>query len=320
MPDYDLSLIDVALIDRQPNTLRLLRDVLFRLGLKRTVGFPGIGEATKALPATAFDLLLVDAEEADTEPFKFIRALRNDGITANPFLGLIVTTWQATNPLLLRVGNSGADGLLIKPVSPKQMLERIASLIESRRPFIVTSDYTGPDRRKSPREGAQVPLLDVPNTLRLKATRTGQPAQPRALIDRAAIAVNEQKLIRTSVQIAFLIEFALPGLSREPPEPSAIDHVGRVPEALDALRRRLSPGSPRFSFEPVAEALTGLVARIKAQPQAPLDRNALQQLRSLAYGAMKAAAPDRSPEVMATEVHETVARYRARLTQIAAGR
>ena len=48
MPDHDFSLVDVAIIDTQHNTLRVLREVLSRLGLKRVEAYSSARDAAEA--------------------------------------------------------------------------------------------------------------------------------------------------------------------------------------------------------------------------------------------------------------------------------
>ncbi len=318
MPDYDFSQVDAAIIDSQVNTARVFRDVLVRMGFRRIELFDSAKSAMGLLAAATPDVILVDADGEDTEAFRFIRALRNEPNVPNPFACLIVTTWAPTPALLTRVTNTGADDLLLKPVSPKQVQDRIASLMELRKGFVVTADYTGPDRRKSPREGAQVPVLDAPNTLRLKATGQWSQSGLRQLMNEANAFVTTQKRMRASIQVAFLAEFAMPGLSRATPDRLAVDHVARIGGFLDDLLRRLPEEGDHARVEAAARAVKSLAETIRAQAEAgavaPEDAARLQ---GLARALMQAADPARSLDAMTREVTAAVTGYRTRLEQMA---
>ncbi len=316
MPDYDFSLVDAAIIDTQHNTLRLLRDVLSRLGLKRVETYPSVREAAEPMGSATPDLILIDVDGEEAEALRLFRSLRNEPGTRNPYACMVATTWQPTPVLLMRVSNVGADDLLVKPVSPKQVQDRLATMIEARKRFVVTADYTGPDRRKAPRDGTQVPLLDAPNTLRLKATNRWGHINTRQLMADANLFVNEQKLLRATIQIAFLVEFAVPGLSADPPERLAAEHLARVPGFLDDLLRRLAERSDK-AVEEACRALKGLVEELRTQGGGAAPAGELERLRGLARDLMQAADPGRSLESMVAEVATAVAGYRSRLEQMA---
>lgn len=318
MPDYDFSQVDAAIIDSQLNTARVFRDVLIRLGFRRVELFDSVKAAAGLLGAAMPDLVLVDADGEDSEAFRFIRSLRNEPNVPNPFTGVIVTTWAPTPALLTRVTNAGGDDLLMKPVSPKQVRERIVSLIEARKGFVVTADYTGPDRRKSPREGAQVPVLDAPNTLRLKATGQWTQSGARMLLNEAIATVTTQKRLRASIQVAFLIEFALDGLARPVPDRMSIDHVGRIGGFLDDLLRRLGDDGDHAPVEAVARAIKTLADKARTTAETgPVSADDRDQLQALSRALMQAVDPDRPLEAMTREVSSAVAGYRSRLEQIA---
>lgn len=318
MPDYDFSQVDAAIIDSQINTARVFRDVLVRTGLRRIELFDSTKSAIGLLSAGTPDIILVDADGEDTDAFRFIRALRNEPNVPNPFACLIVTTWAPTPALLTRVTNTGADDLLLKPVSPKQVQDRVASLVELRKGFVVTADYTGPDRRKSPREGAQVPVLDAPNTLRLKATGQWSQASVRLLMNEANSFVTTQKRMRASVQVAFLAEFAMPGLSRSTPDRLAVEHVARIGGFLDDLLRRLSDDGDHAHVEAVARAVKSLADTIRAQADTgTVAPDNVAQLQTMTRALMRAADPERPLESMTREVTAAVTGYRTRLEQMA---
>ncbi|HEY0833137.1 MAG TPA: response regulator [Azospirillum sp.] len=318
MPDYDFSQAEAAIIDSQHNTLRLLRDLLSRFNLKNVATFSSIKDATPLLTNATPDLLLVDIDGEEAEALRFVRTLRNEPGSPNPFACVILTTWQPTPVLLMRVANTGADDLLVKPVSPKQVQERVTMLVEARKKFVVTADYTGPDRRKSARDGTQVPLLDVPNTLRLKATNKWGTVVPRKLTLEAVSRVNEQKRLRASVQAAFLIEFAMPGLTRTPPERMAVEHLSRVPAMVDELLRRLPDMGDHSAIDTAARELKRLAEHLRAEADAgTVDAREVAHAQELSRALMQAVDRERPLESMVREVTAAVAGYRARLDQIA---
>lgn len=325
MNDHDLGLIHCHLYDPEPNVRRFLRDALTQLRLGR-IDVHGSLDALRTAfragsPETQPDLLIADAADAESETLRLVHQLRHGRFPGNPFLGVIVTAFNPTKQLVSRVTNSGADALLVKPVSPRHIRERISALIDTPRRFVVTSDFIGPDRRRSPRDGGQIPLLEVPNTMRLKAAGMSTRVDIPRLIEKASAEVNGQKLLRLAFQAAFLVEFARPGLATRPAGQLAADHLLRVPAVLEDLVRRLPAPAAAHPAATAAERLAGRIERGRAGLAAgdapPFDEAELAGLSALGLDVMAALTPDRGRDRMAGEVAAAVAAYRSRLETLA---
>ncbi|WP_165772038.1 response regulator [Niveispirillum lacus] len=315
MPDYDFRSLAVVIVDHESNTRRLLRGILARMGVDKILDLPDTSELSAAMIAVQPDLLFIDADASDPGGLKFVQGLRHAQAPHNPFVGVIVTTWQPTQPLLLRFNSTGADDMMVKPFSTKQVQDRLTNLIEARKSFVVTADYIGPDRRRQPREGIQIPLFEVPNTLRMKAL--GQFDRNRAAdaIADSLDAINQQKIVRSGFQVAFLIDFALPGLMAGADRMSG-DHLLRAGLALEDMMRRLKPESDvRKQAESYAAIIRKAVDQFKTTPDQPL--HGPQALRVAAMGV--AALTSRRADLTAVEneVRGAVNAYRTRLAQIA---
>lgn len=322
MPEYDLSQVECILFEPEGNVRRLMRDALGHLRISRVQAFGHMDEVRKAFETANPDLLVADATGTDSETFKVVHAIRHSLLGANPFLAIVVTAFNPTKSLLARVTNCGADALLVKPLAPKQLHERITALVDGTRNFVVTSDFIGPDRRKSPREGSQIPLVEVPNTLRLKATNAFGRTNPHELIERASAEINELKLLRQAFQAAFLIEFATPGLSAEPAERIAVDHLARMVPVLDDLVHRLPAHATgnRAAASDQAKALTAAVEVAHAQTLSGMVPPGLDRLKSAALELVATMNPERPADGLAREVAAAAALYRNRLNEMAEAR
>ncbi len=79
----------------------------------------------------------------------------------------------------------------------------------------MTSDYVGPDRRKEAKRKSGFPMLEVPNSLKVKAT--GQKEEMDAIqraVDEAIVDINLRKLERHAAQIALLVDKIVPDLEK----------------------------------------------------------------------------------------------------------
>lgn len=315
---YDFSQVDVTLVDPQANTLRLIKDVLTRLRISKIQGFTSKSGVAETLLGGTSDLILLDADQPESESFSLIRQVRNDPTSRNPFVCIIVTTWNPTAGVVSKAVNSGADGLLVKPASPRNIYDRVQACVEGRKKFVVTSDYVGPDRRKSARPGIEIPLLDVPNTLRMKAIGHWNAAAGLEAVSAGLIGLREQKARRNSFQVPFLIEFSVAGMRREPPDPMSAEHLGRVPSVVTDLEHRFNPGELDSKVETACKAILALVDRIrKSEGGSGLDAD-LVQLQKLSYTLLRGFHPNRSVDELRREVNAAVTMYRKRLEEAAA--
>jgi len=314
---YNFSQVEVVLIDTQVSNLRLVRSVLDRMGIKKVHPFLNMSGVMESVVASVPDLLLIDADDAEGEALKFVRWLRTDINSPNPFMCVIATTWQPTTTLFNRVTNSGVDDLLVSSISSKQIiLDRVNSLIYERRKFIVTADYIGPDRRKTAREETpSVPMLDAPNILQMKVTGQWKRLAEREQIASAMVWVNTQKTIRDAIQIAILVEFAAPGLLQTPPERQTFDHLLRILGFIEDLQRRLVGHPKEESISINCKNIQTLIEQMcSTQVQSVAESN-LDQIKTLILNLMCTLSPDRSPEDLSSEVANFVAAYRIRLAQ-----
>jgi len=182
------------------------------------------------------DLLIGDCDLPDGDFCDLILQLRHYG--ANPFLPVIAMLQNPTKALVGKAINSGADFLLTKPVSPDLLFERIEALIKARKPFVVTSDYIGPSRRPPDRdEDGGIPLMEVPNSLRAKATGTMEDTSQEA-IDAVVAEINLQKLERHANQIGYLVDRIVPVLDKGAPDGDTAAHLNRLLFVAEDTARR----------------------------------------------------------------------------------
>lgn len=308
----DLSKIQTLLVDADLNTRRILRAMLARMGMDKVTDFATLAEAA-AGPTTA-DLVILDADQAEGAALRWIHAIRHGLTGLNPFVGAMAMTWNPTQQMMIRFAGSGADDILVKPYSPKQVQERLINLVENRKKFVVTSDYIGPDRRRSPREGQVVQLIDVPNPMRLKSSGEIERVNIFELTAKATEVIDAEKVVRHGFQVAFLVEFALPGLRAQPNDKRAVDHIFRVLGVLEDLERRLPGGALQERATPLVERITAMLAPLKAQGNVAVAD--LENLHRDAYALLALTSRVSDPEQRTQEVTTAVSGYRSRLEQL----
>ncbi len=223
-----------------------VRNIFRNMGFREIEVRNGAGHLREHLDAKETDLVVSAVDPRDDDTCEMVNSLRHGEVGLDPFVPVLGLTWNATMETVQRVARSGADGLVAMPTHGSRFGSAVAALVEKRKPFVVTTDYVGPNRRdeKEPRpQGQQVPLIPVPNALRRKATGI-----PDAIpFDRCLTIVGEQKAERHAFQIGCLAERIhdhYKGLKAAENIRADLEELERV--ALD-LKRRIS--ETRFAHQ-----------------------------------------------------------------------
>lgn len=269
---YFFHYVSVVIGTANPHILQSVRSNMWHLGCREITYTQDPAQLETLIATTSPDLVLCDAAlMPDKGIAKLLRRIRHGELGRNPFLPLIGLVDHAHPAAVRALADAGADDVVPHPWTPGYLDQRILKLINQRRPFVVTADYVGPDRRQTARSASgQPPTLVVPNTLRARAVdRT----PPDALIEQirdGALTVTITKIQRLA-ELAQRLVSELSGLQAR---------TDVVPEVLSACLTKLR------------EAILGIARR------APQTRysNSVETCRIL----------DRTIKVMATSLEQGI--------------
>ena len=306
MEKLALDQIDILLIDPDRTVRSTIRNILIDNGFRNVSMGAGLADIEGKFKIGMPDLLICDIKLADGNFNKFVYSLRHHDVGTNPFLPIIATAWSPTTEDVRGVVQSGADHIVAKPLSAGQLLQRIMMMIKARKPFVVTSAYIGPDRRK-PGEDAErgampIERISVPNVLRAKAMGDGHAsvAQIQREIDACTNKVNLQKLDRHAHQALWLVERIVPGLAFGGPDESTKRALERLLYVSEDTSRRMV-GTPLAHVSELCQSLIEVTGRILASGDFPEHKD-VDLLMPLAK-AIQRAFNDNDSNV-ASMVHE----------------
>lgn len=264
--------IDVMVLDPDRGARDSIRNILFNSGFRDVRLCTGLADAERQLALVTPDLLIGECEFADGELASLVSSLRHHKVGENPFLSVIALTWTPTQEMVRSIINSGVDDLLTKPISSNHLLERIRILIEARRPFVVTSDYVGPDRHVSSIRENTVPLIDAPNTLKIKASGKKTKGDATDTINSAIMVVDRMKLERHAIQIGGLVELIVPGLEKDGVNQTVRAYFDRLlVVAEDTSRRSTEAGYAQISE--LCQSLIEVAGTVLASKGSPDAKN-----------------------------------------------
>lgn len=296
----------------------LYRQALMGAGYSHLREFDTLEGFTDLLAVAHPDLVFMDAAMPGGDAIATIADLRHGRLGINPYLPVILTSWEAGQALVRRVIDAGVDDLLIKPLSIRIILDRIESVALHRKPFVVTSDYIGPDRRKAAeRRNNTVPLIEVPNPLREKML--GQTLDPKMLqqqIMEANAQINQQRLHASAFRIAFVAAQIVPRYkAQEAPDEATLTLLNDLIVSAEDIRKRIAG----TDLDHVAALCDHLLVPVRQMAERGLDftftpdwQKSFDLVSSLGDAVLAFFNPDKDASVLAHEVTNAVDRFRAR--------
>ncbi|NKB19744.1 MAG: response regulator [Alphaproteobacteria bacterium] len=231
--------VDLLLVSPRTQNSASLRQTLADLEFREIRTASSNADILKALETRPPELMITEFDLPDGDIHETINDIRHHRVGANPFMSIIVTTWQPSEALVHQVLDAGADDLLVQPASRGQLAKRIETLVFNRKPFVVTSNYIGPDRRNSARPGTQkIEGLDVPNILQSKVMGGDESAASQNALDAAIAKVNLDKIIRNGAHIGYLTKQILSAYEQKNVDGPLVGHLrGLISTGEDSIRR-----------------------------------------------------------------------------------
>lgn len=147
---YDLSALNVAIIDSSSFSRRLLLSLLGAIGVppSQIREFTDAETALVELEHFVPDLILCEIRLEGMDGIGFIQAVRRLDDESKCYVPIIVCTAHTDEPRVVACRDAGAHEVLTKPMSVETLYQRIVSVIENPRSFIHAAVFAGPDRRR----------------------------------------------------------------------------------------------------------------------------------------------------------------------------
>ncbi|MGB5950395.1 MAG: response regulator [Parvibaculum sp.] len=142
--------LDILIVDDNAGMRQLLRTILrsFRpLNIRHARdGTAGLAEIERLMPS----LIISDWEMEPMNGRDFMRAVRRIGHEPFCFIPIVVLTAHASRQIIEEAFDAGATQLLVKPVTPANLLQRIVWVLEDDRNFVRVGDIYRQEMRIAP--------------------------------------------------------------------------------------------------------------------------------------------------------------------------
>ena len=127
----DFSLISFLVVDDQPFARRLVRSILLGFGSREVYESANGVEAFELTRTVMPSIIITDLVMPIFNGLRFLKMAKEPQSPAHN-TPIIVLSGYLTKAAALKVQSSGADELLVKPVSPKALYDHIARIVMRR--------------------------------------------------------------------------------------------------------------------------------------------------------------------------------------------
>jgi two-component system, chemotaxis family, chemotaxis protein CheY len=150
--------LTILIADSNQHMRKTTRMMLTNIGAKSIYEVDDGAAALDAVRTLDPDVLILDWGISVLSAPEMMRIIRSPGIFPKPSLPVIMVAERGTRTCVQDAIRLGAHELLIKPMSPKALQNRLVSIFLAQRPMIRSGDYYIP----KPRRQVDWALLDKP--------------------------------------------------------------------------------------------------------------------------------------------------------------
>jgi DNA-binding response OmpR family regulator len=144
----NLEKASVMLIDANPQGMDILTQVFSGFGVRTPLRCSTAKDAVGLLRKVDVDLIVAEADlPGEMDGYDFVHWLRRSGLPQNSFTSVILVSGHTRAEKVARARDCGANFIILKPISPRILLQRIVWVAKENRPFVEAETYVGPDRR-----------------------------------------------------------------------------------------------------------------------------------------------------------------------------
>lgn len=194
MAKFNFSKVRALIGEQSPILRKGIRHALSSTGVREITDCGAFADVFGHLERERYDLVVVNSEIEASDTTFLIREVRCGNVHKDPFLVALLVVTRADEPHIRLAMNSGADDILLVPFSPDQLMQRMAIIHQRRKPFVVTHDYIGPDRRRGVRPGeSSAATFAIPNPY--LARSSGMPDERYAVqMQSAMVALGRARV------------------------------------------------------------------------------------------------------------------------------
>ena len=146
---YDLSRVRILIIESSEHMGSIFRTVLTMLSVanQNVDVVYNVEEGYESYTRKIHDIIITDWMSNRGEGIQFVKQIRMNDDSPNKYVPIIMTAGSGNLNRVLQSRDAGVTEYLVKPFSARDLASRLGRMIEKPKPFIITDDYVGHERR-----------------------------------------------------------------------------------------------------------------------------------------------------------------------------
>ena len=200
--ELDYSKVSAVVCEQGSIVRRAIRLSLSDLGITRIEDANTIPALHGLIMNGDYQIAILNHTIDSLDTTTMLQDMRRMKIGRDPFVVAAMLITSGDQDVVRKAVNSGADTVLLLPFSAEQFKKKLTAQIECRRPFVVTRDYVGPERRNEARpDKTSAVQIPVPNPVHARGL--GLPVEEYDAMVKAAaetIGIAHVKSISAAIQ------------------------------------------------------------------------------------------------------------------------
>ena len=148
MSGYRFERLKILVVDDNVHMRKLVVTILQAFGVHHIFEAENGDRAWASLRENNPDVMVLDWMMEGMSGLELAKMIRANAQAPNPFVPIIMLTGYTSLDHVRQARDAGINEFIAKPVAAKTMMARLVSVIEHPRPFVRTSVYFGPCRRR----------------------------------------------------------------------------------------------------------------------------------------------------------------------------
>ncbi len=146
---YNFSNVKVLIVESSQEMFKLFKNVLAMLEVpERNIDAAySYEEAFKKYCNKRHDIVITDWLDNPDSGILLIKDIRMHAKSPNKFVPIIMTAGSGHFSRVIKSRDCGVSEYLVKPFAANSLAMRLTRVIENPRPFVMSDNYTGPERR-----------------------------------------------------------------------------------------------------------------------------------------------------------------------------
>ncbi len=143
-----MNRLTVLIVDDSAHMILIVKSLLRGFGISRFLEARDAAEAFEIVRTEQIDFIIVDYLMDILDGLDFTRLVRTGEDSPNPFVPIIMLTAYSERSKVVAARDAGVTEFCCKPVNAHEMYRKVCAIVNTPRPFVRTSVYFGPDRRR----------------------------------------------------------------------------------------------------------------------------------------------------------------------------